>query len=159
MYKQVRPTISSHYSISLQDTTSQKSCDTDELDEYNWMLNDEVALSSKFIVDDHKQKSQIIAHSKKLDKQLLFNVPFIREYYQKLYYCEDELNRESYGCVFEDVFGYSLFEESEIRSDNAGESPCLSEYTDTDSEYECDYDVLNESEYSDYDDCEMETEN
>lgn len=141
--------------------TDDKSCDSDEQSEYNRILDQETCESNKFIVDDTLQHIFIVTLSKQLSQDQLSNIPFIREFYQKVYTDSiEEDDRESFEDVFMNYFGFSLFdceddESEDVESEHDFEVISTSDDTQDYSVYSDDLMDDNEDTYYSINDYEM----
>ncbi len=105
MFKLINPITHIPIEVDCVSEDSDKSCDSDERYEYSWICK--LAKQNNFIIDDKSQLNLIITHIKFVDSS---NISCVRNYYQWIIEQIEINDRESFCCVFEDVFGYSLFE-------------------------------------------------
>jgi len=110
----------SYYSIDIEMTSDNDSCDPSEQSEYNWICFEES--KNPKIVDDKKIYKKVRSALKKF--KIDDDISIIWDYFQKLYYNTQDNDWETLCIAFEDLTGYRLFEVFDSSSESEFDWDC-----------------------------------
>jgi hypothetical protein len=108
------------YSIDIEMTSDNDSCDPSEQSEYNWICFEES--KNPKIVDDKKIYKKVRSALKKF--KIDDDISIIWDYFQKLYYNTQDNDWETLCIAFEDLTGYRLFEVFDSSSESEFDWDC-----------------------------------